>query len=63
MREPRRRSYATKAEIARVVAAAKAQGITGALEVTADGTIRIIPAAAAAPQTAFDRWQTSRQSR
>lgn len=59
----RSRPYATKAQIERVVAAAREAGIIGGLEVTPDGTIRIVPIQQSTATTAFDRWQDRRQNR
>lgn len=57
MRQPRAR-YATKAVIARLVDSARAAGLdASAIEVSPDGTVRLLPAAAVTPATEWDRWQ------
>lgn len=61
MNAPARIGYPTKAEIARAIAAARAAGIdVSGLEVSRDGTIRLLPAAAASVATAYDRWKNGR---
>lgn len=62
-----RRRYPTKAELQRAVAAlveaAKAAGVhVSGVEVSPDGAIRTLERSTASPQTAFDRWQASRDS-
>lgn len=52
------RKYPRKAEIQRLVRAAREAGIdVGGFEVSPEGVIRILPAAAMVkPATAFDEW-------
>ena len=56
------RAYPRKAEITRAVDAARTAGIAiGGVEVSPDGTIRILPASSTPVDSAYDRWQASRK--
>jgi|GEM_PF-1594237 len=55
---PRATSYPTKAEIDRVVKSMKAAGLeVGGVEITRDGTIRVLSKLANSPASAYYRWK------
>lgn len=56
--------YPTKAEIARVVEAAKAAGITpGGLECAPDGTIRVLSQQAQVVDDPYLQWKAGREGK
>ncbi len=56
-------SYPTKTEIDRVIRSMTAAGVEiGGVEVTRDGTIRVLKAMANAPASAYDRWRNGQIS-
>ncbi len=57
-----RARYATKAAIARGIAAARSAGLqVGGIEIGPDGTIRILQQAAATVESPYDRWKAGRE--
>lgn len=50
--------YPTKAQVARIVQAAREAGVrVEALEFGPDGTVRVLPAPPPTPTSAYDQWQ------